>query len=193
MRRIELTQYKGAIHYALFDDDDYQKVSAYRWHVRHKNKCPDLFYAARIKQINGKRKTIWMHRFIMNLESNDRRLVDHRNTDGLDNRKCNLRIATIQENVRHSRKHRDALHSQYKGLYWEAERQMWRAYIYVNKKKFWLGRFKKEKDAAIAYNYKAIELFGEYALLNNFEHQSKRVTFLVERGSFSAGSVSQVG
>lgn len=108
-----------------------------------------------------------MHRFILGLLSSDKRLTDHRNTNGLDNRKRNLRLATTQENVRHSKKHRDAQQSKYKGIYWEAERKCWRAYIYLNKKKIWLGRFIDEISAAKAYNKKAKELFGEFVLLNN--------------------------
>lgn len=161
MKRIPLAQDK----FALVDDIDYKRVSQYHW--RWKRKGGDIYYAYRRKESKGRRTSISMHRFILRLSSNEKRLVDHRNFNGLDNRKVNLRLATTQENCRHSRKHRDCTHSRYKGVYWEQGRKQWRAYIYLNKKKIWLGRFVDEKEAARAYNKKAKEMFGEYALLNN--------------------------
>ena len=42
----------------------------------------------------------------------------------------------------------------------------WLASIIINREIITLGRFEKEKDAAVAYNIKALELFGEFARIN---------------------------
>ena len=160
MKLIKLTQGK----YALVDDADYDRVNALRWHVK-KGKC-DILYA-RTNNTTSYRRRMYMHGFILNLNVNDKRCIDHRNSNGLDNQRSNLRFATNQENSRHSRKHRDAVTSIYKGVYWEDDRNIWRAYIYLNKKKIWLGRYATEIGAARAYNDKARELFGNYAILND--------------------------
>ena len=166
MKEIKLTKYKGKSYSAFVDDEDYERVNQYRWQTKIElHTC----YARSEKTTGGRTVHILMHRFILGLLPGDKRLVDHRDSNGLNNCKSNLRLATTQENVRHGRKHRDALQSIYKGVYWEGERNKWRAYIYIDKKKIWLGRFIDEITAAKAYNKKALELFGEYAAINNID------------------------
>ncbi len=150
---------------AVVDNKDFNRVNVVRWYVKRRGKgeC----YAYRKQEINGNRINVFMHRFILDLSPTDRRMVDHVNFNGLDNRRTNMRIVTAQQSSRHCRKHIDATQSKYKGVYWEAGRGRWRAYIYLNKKKMWLGRYIDEGRAASAYNNKAKELFGEYAVLNN--------------------------
>jgi len=75
----------------LIDDEDYDKIKDYKWHIsmiHGYKRVKTCFY------INKKRITIYLHRFIMNV-SKDKQ-VDHKNHNTLDNRKCNLRICTSQ-------------------------------------------------------------------------------------------------
>jgi len=55
------------------------------------------------------------------------------------------------------------------GVYWESRSLKWEVEIRVNKKKIYIGRFKNEIDAAIAYNIKAIELYGDKVILNEIK------------------------
>jgi AP2-like factor, euAP2 lineage len=59
----------------------------------------------------------------------------------------------------------------YKGVIYIKNKTMdkWRACIKINGKRISLGRYLTEKEAAIAYNKKAIELFGEFACLNSID------------------------
>lgn len=103
-----------------------------------------------------------MHRLIMNTPEG--MLVDHINHDCLDNRKSNLRICTHAENARNKRPVIGT--SKYKGVYWDKTNKKWEAHIRKGKDVKYLGQFKCEKKAALAYNEKAKELFGEFAYLN---------------------------
>jgi len=100
--------------------------------------------------------------------------VDHINHIGLDNRKANLRIVTRAQNQQNTKAKRGSS-SQYKGVSYNKRSAAngwacWQVDISKGtghqRERFYLGRFTCEKEAALAYNKKAIELWGEYALLN---------------------------
>jgi len=91
-----------------------------------------------------------------------REQVDHINGDGLDNRRCNLRLATPSQNARNRKLRADST-TGYKGVYQEKKRLKWRATIRVNGKRRTLGRFNAPEDAYRAYCQAATEAFGEYA------------------------------
>jgi len=89
--------------------------------------------------------------------------IDHINLNKLDNRWCNLREANNFESARNKAPcHHNR--SGYKGVYSVKER--WRASIKYNCRSINLGCFTTKEEAALAYNKKAIELFGEFAYLN---------------------------
>lgn len=109
-----------------------------------------------------------MHRIIMsriiNGNISKELVVDHINRNRLDNRRCNLRLATKQENSINVGKHRGS--SRFMGVSWKASRKKWCAQIKLNGKVKHLGLFEKEEDAAIMYNKHAIKLHKEFAVLN---------------------------
>jgi hypothetical protein len=57
----------------------------------------------------------------------------------------------------------------YKGVSWHKKEKRWESRIGFNNKVIYIGRYLNEKEAALAYNSKAVELFGEYAYLNQIE------------------------
>ena len=77
----------------------------------------------------------------------------------------NLRVCTDSQN-QSNRRPRDGATSRYKGVSWDAETQKWRAFIYANKKRIFIGRFLTELEAASAYNAAALKYFGEFARIN---------------------------
>ena len=104
-----------------------------------------------------------MHRLIIGAK--DGEVVDHRNRNGLDNRKQNLRICTHAENTRNSRPHFSS--SNYKGVHKNNRRgKDWTSSIRFNGKLYHLGYFDREVDAARAYDAKAKQYFKTFAYLN---------------------------
>jgi len=92
--------------------------------------------------------------------------IDHVNHNGLDNRRSNLRLATIQENQFNRQIQKTTKSSQYKGVSWETKQNKWRPSIKFNNQNIHLGSFTSEEDAARAYDKVAKELFGEFCCLN---------------------------
>ncbi len=104
----------------------------------------------------------------MILEVSDKEVVDHINGDGLDNRRCNLRVTSQKFNNRNARKRKKGT-SIYKGVHFCEVTKKWKAQIQINKKKKSLGGYFTEKEAAEAYNEEALKLFKEFAVINNFK------------------------
>lgn len=97
----------------------------------------------------------------------DAPLLDHENRNGLDSRRSNVRRATHTQNQGNRRKRRGTV-SRYKGVIWT--RDKWVAQLRTLDKQMWLGSFSSEDDAALAYNFAAVEYFGEFATLNHASH-----------------------
>jgi hypothetical protein len=97
------------------------------------------------------------------------RVVDHRNNDGLDNRRANLRPATQSQNMINRPKKPNTA-SKYRGVRWDKSRNLWYSEIHFRYKgrriRKFLGRFKNEIDAAKAYDEAAKKYHGEFARLN---------------------------
>jgi hypothetical protein len=149
---IPLTQGKVTI----IDDGDDALVSGHRWCAR-RTKCGDgnrvKWYA--VSSRGG--RTIYMHRLLMGEPASE---VDHRDGDGLNNQRTNLRLASRQQNQVNS----GPRSGRFKGVRWKANR--WQAEIKINYRLIYLGRFVDEEDAARAYDAAAFEAWGEFAYLN---------------------------
>lgn len=146
--------------YALIDGKNYDWLNQYKWYA---SKARHTYYARRCIRKKGKKRTVWMHRQILGVLIGGE--SDHTNGCGLDNRECNLRLITPSKNQQRQIK-RAICTSKYKGISWEKRDKKWSARITYQKKKFSLGHFDNEKQAAQAYDAKAKELFGEFALTN---------------------------
>ena len=90
--------------------------------------------------------------------------VDHIDRNPLNNHRINLRICTKAQNQQNCKGRGGT--SKYKGVCWEKRRKKWRATIKNNGKQVHIGEFCDEKEAAKAYNKKALEFFGEFSRLN---------------------------
>jgi hypothetical protein len=158
MKIIELTH--GNI--ALVDDTDYDYLMQWKWHTRfHKTK---ILYAGRTAWKDGKFSPILMHRIIMNVDDSKIQ-IDHKDHDGLNNQKYNLRICTRQQNLQNTSSRLNAS-SKYLGVSFDKKTSKWAAKICNNEKHLRLGSFFLEEDAARAYDAKAKELHGDFANLN---------------------------
>lgn len=141
----------------LLDDADYEFISRWKWYRHAKG------YAARNAPRNGNpiRKTIYMHKVILDVESE----VDHEDRNKLNNQRINLRPCTKSQNQMNSLK-RSGTTSRFKGTSWHKGMGKWQAQIQQNGKNRFLGYFDDEFQAALAYNREAKIVFGEFANLN---------------------------
>lgn len=111
----------------------------------------------------GKQKTVRMHRVIMNTP--DDMDTDHVDGDTLFNLECNLRVCSTAENARNRGKSKNNT-SGYKGVYWHKRIGKWSACLRYYGKLLHLGYYDIPEDAARAYDERAKELHGEFAVLN---------------------------
>jgi hypothetical protein len=139
----------------LVDDEDYEWLKNMTWHWGK--------YITSVYKVGPFVVKRWiMHRLIMgctdpNLE------VDHINHNTRDNRKCNLRVCTSGQNTANRQKWKKK-NSKYLGT--SLVLGKWTAAIGSKGKKYPLGRFETEEQAALAYNEAAMRIHGEFANLN---------------------------
>ena len=161
VRHIALT--RG--YFATVDAADYEWLSQYKWTA--------LVTGSKVYAIRAHQgKTILMHREIM--QPPDGFVVDHIDGNSTNNRRQNLRTCTRCQNLYNSRPR--CSRSQYKGVRYDKRTGRWVAEITHRGRKYYLGSFEDEIDAAKAYDRKARELFGQYAHLNFPEELEPRTT-----------------
>lgn len=160
-RIIPLTQGKNAI----VDVEDYGWLSQSDWFA-YRSRPIETFYAAR--KINGRQ--LGMHRVILCPPSGYE--VDHIDRNGLNNRRENLRVATVTENLRNRRRFQRN-QTGLKGAYRVRRSKKWFSSISVNGKRIYLGRFGSAVEASEAYDICAIIFYGEFANPNR-QHSPSR-------------------
>lgn len=170
----------------LVDDEDYEYLAQFRW-IAYKGGSG--LYAKRCvlrtdrlfgpdSNIYANYKMVLMHREIVErflgrkLKRNE--LIDHKNRNGWDNQKCNLRVCTHQQNCWNSKWGNGSskfngvslVKSKSNGIRYHRNRKKWLVRIKKDNKSIFVGLFSNEVEAARAYDGKAKELFGEFAHLN---------------------------
>lgn len=162
---IEIPLTKG--HVAIVDDID-ADLADLKWCALHRHDKL-VFYARRnVPTPNAKNRqaTELMHRVILarvlgrSLRKGE--LVDHRDGNGLNNRRDNLRVATPRENASNCRLYSSNT-SNFKGVYWHNASGKWNAQIRVNNKRISLGYFDDPEEAHAAYCEAARKYHGEFA------------------------------
>ena len=152
---IPLTQGKVAI----IDDADLDLVSGYRWQARKDDR---RWYAQTVvRRADGSRTTLNMHRLILGL-TDPAIKTDHRDGNGLNNRRRNIRACTNAENMRNRGAYAKNK-SGFKGVHWNKQRGKWTAQIKCIGKIKHLGLFATPEEAYSAYCAAAKELHGEFA------------------------------
>lgn len=160
MKNIELTKGK----FAIVDDKDFDFLNQWKWH------CSSHGYACRVEKETGKShadrysKNISMHRLLTDTPKGMD--TDHINGNKLDNRRNNLRVCTRSQNL--SNRPSTILNkSGFKGV--SPHKGKYEAGLRKDGKRVYLGIYNTPKEAALAYNDKAKELFGNFAYLNVIE------------------------
>jgi hypothetical protein len=139
------------------DETELSRVQEHKWFAKqdHKNK---KWYVARTVDC------VYLHRFIMGAKKGEQ--VDHRDGNGLNNQKSNLRFCNHAQNQHNQQIKRFKKTSTYKGVHRPIKWNMWVATIQVNNTTKYIGHFQKEIDAARAYDIAALKYYGEFARLN---------------------------
>lgn len=156
MKKIMLT--KG--YHTIVDDEDYEALNKHKWWAEVGRAT--VYAVRQVPTPTNRIYTVKMHRQLLDAPKGMN--VDHKNGNGLDNRKCNLRLCTDQQNNWNARIRKDNK-SGLKGVSWHKNSKKWRTQIRWNDKKVTLGYFTDKLEAKKAYDLKAKQLFGEFACL----------------------------
>ena len=146
-------------YYALVDALDYPIVSQHRWSAQTFNR-KDKVYAARFVRVGTRRQKVYLHRQLCGLAIGDP-LCDHRNGNGLDNRRSNLVPSDFNRN-NHNRAFASA--AGYRGV--STDGTKFRAKISIQNDTVSLGTFATAEEAAVAYDNAALIVYGAEAVLN---------------------------
>ncbi len=143
---------------AIVDAADYDWLMQFKWQW-------SCGYASHSKRVAGRKNAvaILMHRMIVNPLPGFE--IDHINGDRLDNRRCNLRICTSDQNRQNKSRYKNNT-SGYKGVLFHKPMRKWLAQIKVNNQVINLGYFAESIEAARAYDAAALKHFGAFARLN---------------------------
>ncbi len=145
----------------LVDDQDFDWLNQFKWHI-WKNK--NNFYARKANASDSNVKD-YMHRMILKV-TDPTVLIDHKNHNGLDNQRNNIRTCTFQQSQQNRRSEKNST-SKYLGVSYSSERKKWTVGITPpNQKRKALGRFDDEVEAAKVYDAAAAKYFGDFANLN---------------------------
>lgn len=143
----------GKSNFAVVDDCDFDLLSRFSWRIVVVDECK---YATA-------GRGLLMHRVALGVDDKSI-LVDHKNGNGLDNQRANLRIASRRQNMMNRRKHRVGS-SKYKGVYWSKTYRRWLATLRFSGRCYskWCD---SEAEAAMMYDAFARKHFGEFACVN---------------------------
>jgi hypothetical protein len=143
--------------FALVDADRFEELNAFVWSVSGRD-------GKHVARGGDGGKTVWLHHVVLGVPS--RVHVDHKDGNGFDNRKSNLRVADNSLNHANIGKMKKTTTSKYKGAHFRKDRNRWSAEIKVKGQNYKLGCYATEREAALAYDAAAVKHFGEFARPN---------------------------
>lgn len=146
-------------YWAVIDAADAEAVGQFNWIAAPRDR---RIYAAR--QVGGRKskRTVFLHQFVAERAGVARkRTVDHRNENGLDCRRMNLRPATQQENLANRGAQRNSK-TGIKGVSFDSKRKTWCASVKAGSTRR-QGRFPTKESAVEAVSTWRRELHGTFA------------------------------
>lgn len=149
------------------DEMDYELLKDYVWYSSKEGYCTAYINNRHIK----------MHRLIMGNPKG--KIVDHIDTNPLNNQRNNLRLVTHFENAQNRKKNKKKGKSMYKGVFFSKRMSCWISQLIAYGQKYFIGYFKTEIAAAHAYNKKAKEV-SKYIFLNKINMPEDELDFILE-------------
>lgn len=158
MKKIPLLNSKK---FAIVDDDDFLYLNRFKWSFSKKEKM----VVRRLGLYNGRNRA---NLFIQDLviDGIQNMFKVHKNGNILDNRKENLTLIKRAQIDQSRPKYIKNATSIYKGVSRGKNCKKWRAEISKDHKKYLIGDFKTQEEAAVAYNIRAKLLYGKNAYQN---------------------------
>jgi hypothetical protein len=153
----------------------FEELSKYTWFIDANGYAITSIYVMSRKESRetglARKKSIKMHRLVYELEHglklNTDQHIDHVNQDKIDNTIENLRVSELGSGINQINVGLRADNtSGYKGVIYREKTGKWEVKISYKEKRIWLGAYKNKEMAAIKYNEKALELFGDACYLN---------------------------
>lgn len=144
--KIPLSNKGGLALFAVISDEDLPIVSGSRWSYSKSNRGGE--YAHCYRFVDGKWRTVYMHRLLLDAPKGLE--VDHKDGDGLNNQRHNLRLATRSQNEQNKQGVRSDSTTGYRGVSESRAANAARpfqAYLYLMKKKKSLGWFATAEEA----------------------------------------------
>lgn len=143
---------------ALVSDADYERAAQYKWSAVDKD--GKSWYARRVITQDGKQFNVFLHRFIMGVPDGIK--IDHKDRDGLNCQRDNLRIATATQNS-YNTGPRNA--TGLKGVFKTANNR-YASSIMRNSVQVHLGTYDTAEEAGAMYDAAAVKIQGEFAYTN---------------------------
>jgi len=165
--------------HARVDPCRFHEISKYTWFAKKDSHYATTYKAVRLTPQGSFNCLIYMHRQILNAPKGQ--IIDHKDGNGLDNRQDNLRFATHSQNASNRPKFKSKTSSRYIGVSFKKDARRWIAYITFKGRRFWLGRFDCEIEAAKAYDTAAKKYHREFACLNFPERKEKGLRGLLSK------------
>lgn len=153
------------------DREDLARVDKHKWRMT-KGTTGRMRVVTSIRGPQGSRQ-ITLGKFLMKPPAG-KQVYPRRFNEGLDYRKHNLIVCTLQERQRLLPKKRTETSSEFRGVSYSKSDNKWRAGIEVEGQSINLGHFAKETDAALAYNKAAKKYFGDIAYQNQLGPKDKK-------------------
>lgn len=158
--RFKLLRRDGTFSWAIIDTADLPLVLPYRWYEARRS---NTVYVATSVGSGPTRRNMMLHRLLTDAPKGLH--VDHKDGDGRNNRRSNIRVATAQQNRRNEVRRREHT-SAYRGASWCKSTEKWVARCNMGTKHLYLGVYDTEIEAALAYDAAARLHFGEFASTN---------------------------
>ena len=158
MATVEIPLTQGKV--AVIDAEDLSLIQGYSWHACFHG---HTWYAKAWEPGASPKRKVYMHRLIVGAREGTE--VDHRDRNGLNNCRDNLRIVSRQQNCRNQKLKHGA--SAFKGVSFCRRDKRWVAQIRdAEGRKRNLGRYDTEQEAASAYDAAALRFHGSFAYAN---------------------------
>jgi hypothetical protein len=163
--------------FALIDAADAERANAFKWQAKRKKSKPAELYVQRAIRLTpgrgGKMASESLHRFVMGCVWGDGKIVDHKNGNGLDNCRNNLRVTNKRGNATNITSSKNQKAGGFKGVSFHKKARKWEAHIGGGeikadgrRRRIYLGLHATAEQAARVYDAAALKCFGEFAALN---------------------------